>query len=56
MNLGLGKWVGFSENVSNILFSFFFIGTASWTPDLQNLEVKTEMVSELRLGQVGGLL
>src|SRR5688572_5684286 len=22
---------GFSENVSNVLFSFFFIGTASWT-------------------------
>jgi len=26
--LGLGGCVGFSENVSNVLFSFFFVGTA----------------------------
>ena len=27
---GLGEWVSFFENVANVLFSFFFVGTASW--------------------------
>ena len=45
---------GFSENVTNVLFPFIYVGTFSWTPDLWNLEVETEMVSEIGLERVGG--
>ena len=49
MNLGLGEWVGFFENVTNVLFSFFFVGTAfwnHWTPG-------SLLVGKLGFGVVG---
>ena len=37
----VGEWVGFSKNVSNVLFLSFFAETVSWmdwTPDLLEME------------------
>jgi len=55
VNLGfgvVGGGVGFFKNVSKVLFSFFFVETASWTPG-------SLLVGEFRLwggGWRGGLL
>ena len=43
--------MGFSENVSNVLLPFFFVGTLSLTPDLEIGSGTLERVS--KFGRVG---